>query len=435
MTQEIDKNVIANQVMLQVDTPQKAKTRLAGEAANPLADRLVTILSHRRRSKSAGNANFVAWLKDEVELITGRALEADTYGNLSIKMTPDPILWTAHMDTVHVSKADETELYQAVETFRFEGNEDVYLGLPAESDSGCLGADDGVGLECLLYVLEHNPIGTFLFTNDEEVGLIGAKAVDKAFLADYQMALEIDRRGTDEVLWVNAVGECASEKFAETLAEQLGMGHEASDMGVCTDICAFADVVPECVNIAAGYYNEHQSCETVNYTYVCRLREALCAIDFDVLLDSVSRTEGDFGAMTYWWDEPYYDVYGSRSSANSGRGWGAGKARTDTDPDSLPIPKDWRFKNTVGCSAPTPFSLEQAKEWAGWVAKNEPHRAVKMLYVWLPSRYLPTGGMKSEAEEKLLLLNQVKDAPSAAAQMIVNFVPKDQYVDNDMEYY
>ena len=73
-------------------------------------------------------------------------------------------------------------------------------------------------------------------------------------------------------------------------------------MGVYTDVSEFAEVIPENVNIAAGYENQHTYKENVNLVYVETLVEKLIAVDWSKL--SIKRTPGDFGLgeETGWWN-------------------------------------------------------------------------------------------------------------------------------------
>src|SRR5699024_2742911 len=94
-----------------------------------------------------------------------------------------PVLFTAHMDTVHTDKAIEPQL------------EDDYL---ATDGTTILGADNKVGIAIFLEAIKliketkirHGDI-QFIITVGEESGLVGAKAIDQSLLtAEYGYALD-----------------------------------------------------------------------------------------------------------------------------------------------------------------------------------------------------------------------------------------------------
>lgn len=279
-------------VTLPTTTSQKSTvvnkpTQSSVPTKEELRDDLVWVLQHRRKAKTQGEENFRRNLRARLQHISGKEPTTDTYGNIYLEMSDLPVLWVAHVDTRHDSAIDKTALQQQVYGF-YGKDRDVFLGLPVDTDSGCLGADDGVGISCLLHLIENKVGGTYIFTRDEECGCGGAKAVTPEFLSKFKIAIEIDRRGTDEIINEMGVGVTASELFTKALCDQLGMGHKPSDKGSSTDVGHFAKTIPECVNVAAGYYSEHTPKEVVNLTYVRKLREALVKVDLQALLKLIS---------------------------------------------------------------------------------------------------------------------------------------------------
>jgi tripeptide aminopeptidase len=100
---------------------------------------------------------------------TGNILAQKTYGNGN----GPTILLNAHLDTV-----------DRIET----GRNIVKNGAIWSSDKGILGADDRAGVAVILelaqrlHYLGFNGKVKFIFTVEEEIGLIGAKSIDEYFL-------------------------------------------------------------------------------------------------------------------------------------------------------------------------------------------------------------------------------------------------------------
>lgn len=259
---------------------------------------LLDILIYTRKHESKGEALFINnYLVPKLNEL-GYKPSMDGCGNVWVETATKeeaPFLFVAHIDTCH--QKDEGFLKPIVK------NNIVRMN-PADINHGCLGADDGVGIYCNLRMIEAGVKGTFLFTRGEEKGGVGATYISKSTpekLEGFLMSVEVDRAGTDEIIVSQCYGDCASEAYAADLGNALGMGHSASYMGVYTDVSEFADIIPENVNIAAGYEGQHTVKETVNLTYVEALVEKLIAVDWGSL--SIVRTPGDFGdSNTGWWD-------------------------------------------------------------------------------------------------------------------------------------
>ncbi|MFJ5760428.1 M20/M25/M40 family metallo-hydrolase [Neobacillus sp. NPDC093182] len=101
------------------------------------------------------------------------------------------ILLNAHMDT-----------YDRIET----GRKLIKDGNIWCSDKGILGADDRAGIAAILEIAQRlnttgfNGTVKFIFTVEEEIGLIGARGIDEYFLWDVEAAIVIDRRGTGDIV-------------------------------------------------------------------------------------------------------------------------------------------------------------------------------------------------------------------------------------------
>ncbi len=256
---------------------------------------LIELLQYKRNHGSVTESTFINnWLIPIIEGL-GHNWYMDGVGNIWVENSEEKhSLFVAHIDTVHSGEGFNLLCVE---------NGIVKLSDGDKKEIGnCLGADDGVGIYCSLKMLEANVEGTYLFTRGEECGLIGASHIvdnleDK--LAGYQLCVEVDRMGVNEIITHQASGKCASDTFAEDLGIKLGMGHIPSDGGVFTDCSAFNHIIPECVNLAAGYYKQHTQDEYLNLNYVHELVDKLISVDWKSL--PIERDVTDIGDLFNSW--------------------------------------------------------------------------------------------------------------------------------------
>jgi tripeptide aminopeptidase len=184
------------------------------------------------------------------------------------------ILLNAHIDTVERI---------------VEGRTIVKNGSIWSSDKGILGADDRAGVAVLLELArrfqfsDFNGTIKFIFTVEEECGLVGARSVDETFLWGVDGAIVVDRRGTGDI--VTSCGgfepfcrEGYGELF-EKAAERIGLGCWKMTAGGSSDTRIWAAYGIQSVNLSAGYMNEHTDSETLNieacYNTVRLIQEVL----------------------------------------------------------------------------------------------------------------------------------------------------------------
>lgn len=189
------------------------------------------------------------------------SLEVDSKGNiLAVKVygrgKGPVILLNAHLDTVYSFD---------------EGREIIKDGNIWSSSSGILGADDRAGVAILLETLKRldatNFHGTvkYIFTVEEEIGLLGAKGVDADFLYDVDAAFVIDRRGTGDIVTSHGGYEQFCDEslgeLIEEIASSQGLGGWKCTAGGSSDTRIWASHGIQSVNLSAGYFNEHSSAE------------------------------------------------------------------------------------------------------------------------------------------------------------------------------
>ena len=139
----------------------------------------------------------------------GLEVQRDPIGNVIAELTPSigcenapRVILQAHMDMVCV--ADEgIEFNPLTDPIKLR-NDGEYL--TAEGTS--LGADDGIGISIIIFILKnfvenpelkHGAIRV-IFTVDEESGMSGAAALDKSFLNDASFLINCDSENCEELV-------------------------------------------------------------------------------------------------------------------------------------------------------------------------------------------------------------------------------------------
>ena len=119
----------------------------------------------------------------------------------------------SHMDMVCV--ADEGRPFDPLKDSIRLIRDDEYL----RADGTSLGADDGIGVAEIIYILKncekHGPLRA-IFTVDEERGMTGAEHLDKKYLADGKFLINCDSENYDE-LTIGCAGNVTIE-FSRSLS-------------------------------------------------------------------------------------------------------------------------------------------------------------------------------------------------------------------------
>lgn len=152
-----------------------------------------------------------------------------------------PIMLVAHLDTVH--KFKPKDIY-------YDAEQDVMW-----SPQG-IGGDDRCGVYIITKLIEQfRPY--ILFTEDEEVGGLGAKKTVETLMApDLKFIIEVDRRGSDDCVFY----DCDNKDFTKYI-ESFGF---KTAIGTYSDICTLSDHWEiASVNLSSGYYHEHTTNEII----------------------------------------------------------------------------------------------------------------------------------------------------------------------------
>lgn len=105
----------------------------------------------------------------------------DEAGNLLCKRNSSPLCLQAHYDMVCIGRAHAIEMIK----------EDGWL----KAKDSTLGADNGIGVAIMLALMEEGWDLEYLFTADEEVGLVGAKNLSLDLSARYLLNLDSEKEG------------------------------------------------------------------------------------------------------------------------------------------------------------------------------------------------------------------------------------------------
>ena len=230
---------------------------------------LWSILHLRRCHLGQGEAKLLSYL----DSLPG--MQKDKVGNRYLTIGESPsVLWSAHTDTVHYF---DTPIFQTL-WYSF--------GVLGVVDDDCLGADNGAGVWMLLQLMERKVPGLYVFHRNEERGADGSKYfAQQSLVSGIKMAIAFDRRNTNSIITHQGTRTC-SDAFANSLKDQLNMGHTLDPTGSFTDTKSYAHRVPECTNISVGFLAEHGPSETLDVAYLFRLRDSMLAVDTSKLVIS-----------------------------------------------------------------------------------------------------------------------------------------------------
>lgn len=160
-----------------------------------------------------------------------------------------PVLLVAHMDTVFEEPPKRI--------FYKESEDKIF------NPDGGLGGDDRCGIYAIMQLLKkYSP--HVLFTEDEEIGCIGAeKAVEKLDIPNVKYIIEFDRKGKNDCVFY----DCGNERFMDYV-ESFGF---KTNYGTCSDISILGsawDIAS--VNLSSGYYNEHTENEYIIFNQLLK---------------------------------------------------------------------------------------------------------------------------------------------------------------------
>jgi hypothetical protein len=202
----------------------------------------------------------------------------DPYDNLYWIIGRPDTLFCAHLDTVG-EKSDVEHV--------FEGD------IVKTNGKSILGADDKAGVAIMLYMIEKQVPGFYLFTVGEEKGCVGSSKLSQKLqnktdekFKGIKKIIAFDRSGYGSIITHQMEQRCCSDEFANALAAQLnkgGLKYTIDTGGFYCDSAEFADLIPECTNISVGYFDQHAVVERQDLAFLERLAEVCCRVDWKSL--------------------------------------------------------------------------------------------------------------------------------------------------------
>ena len=234
-----------------------------------------------RRPRFADSDGELYVIENYIKTLPG--IQSDPFGNfwLLIQTTDGAdatTLFSSHLDTVHKAKATETYKLNIRDT------------MLTVKDGGVLGADDGTGIWLMLNLIKAKVPGLYIFHREEEIGGNGSTFIAKNYtkiLEKYNRAIAFDRKGLKDIITHQGGERCCSDEFASAFADQLnlteGFHFAGDDTGSFTDTKNYTLLIPECTNLAVGYYDQHTMHETQDLSFATRLANRLIAVDWESL--------------------------------------------------------------------------------------------------------------------------------------------------------
>jgi hypothetical protein len=257
---------------------------------------LLDMLTYARPHKSFAEAQFIkTFIRPLVKHPNVEAMFEDSIGNLYVKtFGAGKVLYTAHTDTVH-----HTGGHQEVHV---DFEDTVFV----DAKSDCLGADNGAGVWLLIEMIKAGVPCWVQFTRGEERGCIGSEHTRKTYpewLGSFDHAIAFDRKGNTSIITHQRGARACSDALGLQLASLLNLGHQLDPTGVYTDTATYMDIIPECVNISVGYQSEHSHNETLDLSYLLKLREAMIAVDWANTTLVTERDPKSFGFGGYGYED------------------------------------------------------------------------------------------------------------------------------------
>ena len=201
-------------------------------------------------------------------------INKDVCNNYFITIGSPNIMYCCHLDNFCNKKEKVTKKYND--------------GIISTDGSTILGADDKAGVSLMLNMIYNNIEGLYYFFIGEEKGCIGSTHISYYFdmLPQFNNiihCISFDRNGTTDIITAQNGIRCCSNLFANTIKKNLsnyGLSLDLNDNGKWSDSASFIGLIPECVNISVGYYNNHTSKEYQDMNHLKQLSDAFININW-----------------------------------------------------------------------------------------------------------------------------------------------------------
>jgi len=171
----------------------------------------------------------------------GYRVETDSTKNLLISKGRPKLSLQAHYDMVCMGKAPDIEVYE----------EEGWL----QAKESSLGADNGIAIAMMMQLMDEGEELEFLFTSDEEIGLIGANALSFDLQSQYMLNLDSEEEAEVYIGCAGGADIIATKPYAllrdKRPAYRIGIsGLPGGHSGVDID-----KDIPNALKLLAGYLN------------------------------------------------------------------------------------------------------------------------------------------------------------------------------------
>lgn len=202
----------------------------------------------------------------------------DSYGNYYVQIGDSNTMFTCHLD----NKCDDVD--EVLHTFKG--------GIIKSDGFTILGADDKSGVSIMINMINKKVDGLYYFFIGEENGRKGSKNLqnylihnpnDKLFL-NITKVISFDRMGYDDIVTHQLNKRTCSDIFAKKLSDELNkfdFNYLPTSDGSYSDSYSLSDIYTECTNISVGYFNEHFTNEYQDISFLQKLSDACCKIDWE----------------------------------------------------------------------------------------------------------------------------------------------------------
>lgn len=171
---------------------------------------------------------------------------------------------TAHMDTIHYEQIPYVEGNLPI-TLKTQTSGNGKHMIYADGDFG-LGGDDKAGIVIALSVMEHLDTCKAVFFVEEEIGCKGSDNTDLSWFADVGYVIGFDSPGTKQASWscngIKLFDKAFYDTYLEPFHKEFGLtryvAHPYTDVLMLRINTSLA-----CMNMGAGYHNQHSSSEYV----------------------------------------------------------------------------------------------------------------------------------------------------------------------------
>jgi di/tripeptidase len=225
----------------------------------------------------SGNVTEIRALMRSLLLSAGATVATDEAGNLIAHHPQEvahPVAIVAHLDTVHRVTGRGLSILRTG---------DLLLAVdPVSGKQSGIGGDDKCGLFCALELFRTLPGQVrVILTVDEEIGGIGAHALDLSHLDGCRYMLQADRRGGGDCVFRIGGQAIASRAFRRRVTPLLTPhGFSPCDHGGFTDVGVLSDrgAGISALNLSAGYHRPHTDSEVIDLRDLSRTLDLMRSI-------------------------------------------------------------------------------------------------------------------------------------------------------------